>query len=397
MRLVVIANARIPSERAHPLQIMRMAEAFAAQDASVWLVHSRRATTEAMRGVRDPFAYFGVERNFRMIGVPCVDLIKRVTSDWAWLNRAPLRLFAHLLQLWTFALSTLGVAPRLRPDVVYSRDLLPLMLVWLFSRRPAVFCFEGHTTPRSRCSQRLHLWAARRMDRIVVISDGLRRWYLEHGFAPERIMTAHDAVSLRAFEGLSRDEAREALGLAPDTPAICYLGHLYPWKGVDVLLEAARALDPKARVYVVGGVPPDLDRIADRARDRPNVEITGHLPPEDARRRLMACDVAVIPFSGRTAIAREHTSPLKLFEYMAAGCAIVASDLPSLREVLADGRNALLVAPDDPAALAAGISRVLRDPELAARIGRAARAEVEEHTWTRRAASILDFLKSAAA
>ena len=394
MKLVIIANARIPSEKAHPLQIMHMAEAFAAQGAGVWLVYSRRANTEAMRKVRDPFAYFGVERSFGLIGTPCIDLVKRVTIDWPWLNRAPLRLFAHLLQLWSFALSTLGLVPRLRADVVYSRDLLPLTLVQLFSRRRAIHCFEAHTTPHSRWSQRLHLWAARQMDRIVVISAGLREWYLERGLAPERILIARDAVSLRPFESLSRSAAREALGIGPDTPAVCYLGHLYPWKGVDVLLEAVRALDPEVPVYVVGGVPPDLDRIARRAADLPNVTVTGHLPPAEARRYLMACDLAVIPFSGRTAIAREHASPLKLFEYMAAGCAIVASDLPSLREVLADGRNAVLVAPDDPGALAAGVSRVLHDHELAARIRQAARAEVEEHTWTQRAASILDFLKS---
>jgi glycosyltransferase involved in cell wall biosynthesis len=346
-----------------------------------------------MRGVSDPFGYFGVGRDFGLIGMPCVDLVKRVTLDWPWLNRAPLRLFAHLLQLGTFSVSALGLVPRLRPDVLYSRDLLPLTLIRLFTRRPCIHCFEAHTTPRSRLSRRLHLWAVRQMDRIVVISDGLRRWYLEHGLPPDRVLTARDAVSLRAFEGLSRKEAREALGIGPDTPTVCYLGHLYPWKGVDVLLQAAPRLDPEVRIYVVGGMAPDLDRIAEGARDLPNVEVTGHLPPQQARRYLVACDLAVMPFTGRTAIAREHTSPLKLFEYMAAGCAIVASDLPSLREVLVDGHNAVLVPPDDPAALAAGITRVLRDHELTARIQRAARAEVEEHTWTRRAASVLDFLK----
>jgi glycosyltransferase involved in cell wall biosynthesis len=261
-------------------------------------------------------------------------------------------------------------------------------------RRPGVYCFEAHTTPNSAASRRLHLWAVRRVQRVVVISEALRRWYLDHGIAPERLLLARDAADPAVFEGITRDQARAVLGIDADAPMVCYLGHLYPWKGVDTLLQAVPELDPDVRVFVVGGVSPDLDRIRDAAHGLPNVYLTGHLAPAEARRYLTACDVAIIPFSATSAIARDHTSPLKLFEYMAAGCAIVASDLPSLREVLTDGRNAVLVKPDDPRALAAGISRVLRDHELAARIRRAARAEVEAHTWTRRAASILDFLGS---
>ena len=106
-----------------------------------------------------------------------------------------------------------------------------------------------------------------------------------------------------------------------------------------------------------------------------NVRVVGHRPPAEARRYLAAADVAVIPLSGATIIAREHTSPLKMFEYMAAGVPIVASDLPSLREVLRHEHNALLVPPDDNAALAAAIERLLGDHELAARLARTARNE----------------------
>ena len=143
---------------------------------------------------------------------------------------------------------------------------------------------------------------------------------------------------------------------------------------------------------IVGGVPPDLDRIRRLAGARRNVRTTGHRPPAEARRYLAAADVAIIPFSGATIIAREHTSPLKMFEYMAAGVPIVASDLPSLREVLRHEHNALLVPPDDNAALAAAIERLLSDHELAARLAGTARNEVADCTWNRRAAGIVGFL-----
>ncbi len=388
----MVANARIPSERAHPLQLMHMAAAFAANGAAVTLAYARRANTAAMRGVADPFAYTGVSKTFALAGLPCVDAIKRVTIDWPLLNRGPLRLAAHALQLGTFTLASLGTVPRWRPDVVYSRDLLPLTALRLLSRRRARYCFEVHTAPRSRLSAALHRWAARRMDAVIAITEGLRRWYLEAGFDPAHILVAPDAVDLAAFEGADRQAARAALGVAADARAVCYVGHLYAWKGVDTLVRAARRCDPAVQWFIVGGVPPDLTRIRAAAADLPNVHVPGHLPPARARRYLTAADAAVIPFSARHAIAREYTSPLKMFEYMAAARPIVASDLPSLREVLQDGRNALLVAPDDPQALAEGVMRVLADPALAQRLAAAARQDADTRTWTRRAATILEFI-----
>ena len=396
-RIVMVANARIPSERAHPLQIMHMAAGFASGGATVLLAYARRANTTAMRAVRDPFQYAGVARSFALVGLPTVDAIKRVTIDWPALNHGPIRLLTHLLQLWSFAIAALTVVRRWRPNVIYSRDLLPLTVLRLLLGQPACFCFEVHTVPRSRLSAALHLWAARRMDAVVAITESLRRWYLDAGFDPARLVVAPDAVDIRAFADRDRGKARSALGIPVDVSVVCYLGHLYPWKGVETLVEAARRAAPEVRWVVVGGIPPDLDRIRAAASDLPNVQITGHLPPDDARQYLLAADVAVIPFSARQVIAREHTSPLKLFEYMAAERPIVASDLPSLREVLHDERNALLVAPDDPSALAAAVTRLLTDTALAVRLAQAARTEVESRTWTQRAAVIREFLESTSA
>ena len=120
--------------------------------------------------------------------------------------------------------------------------------------------------------------------------------------------------------------------------------------------------------------------------------VIGHLSPSLARKYLLAADVAVIPFSAREEIARSYTSPLKLFEYMAAQRPIVASNLPSLREILRDGENALLVTPDEPEALADAVTRLLNDHVLARALAQVARAEVEDMTWTKRAESIVIFL-----
>ena len=100
----------------------------------------------------------------------------------------------------------------------------------------------------------------------------------------------------------------------------------------------------------------------------------------------MLRDAAVLVLPNRaTTVSARYTSPLKLFEYLALGKPIVASDLPALREVLRDQENAILVPPDRPLALAAALREVLDDPALAERLGRGARADAPQYSWDRRA------------
>jgi glycosyltransferase involved in cell wall biosynthesis len=114
------------------------------------------------------------------------------------------------------------------------------------------------------------------------------------------------------------------------------------------------------------------------------VTFTGLIPPVEVAARLRQADVLVLP-NPASVISSEFTSPLKLFEYMASGRPIVASDLPSLREVLRDGENALLVEPGNPQALTAGVARIKNDPALGRRLAERAMEDVRQFTWGRRA------------
>jgi glycosyltransferase involved in cell wall biosynthesis len=99
---------------------------------------------------------------------------------------------------------------------------------------------------------------------------------------------------------------------------------------------------------------------------------------------LARCMILVLP-NPASAISSRFTSPLKLFEYMAAGRAIVASDLPSIREVVRDNAQALLVAPGSPEALGEAIQKLIEDRALAEKVARSAYAEAPKYTWGRRA------------
>jgi glycosyltransferase involved in cell wall biosynthesis len=118
--------------------------------------------------------------------------------------------------------------------------------------------------------------------------------------------------------------------------------------------------------------------IADR------VTFTGLVAPGQVPEHLRNADILVLP-NPASAISNHATSPLKLFEYMAAGKPIVASNLPSIGEVLTHEVNALLVAPGDAEALAGAIGNLVADADLRARLGAAARRDVAEYSWDRRA------------
>jgi glycosyltransferase involved in cell wall biosynthesis len=154
---------------------------------------------------------------------------------------------------------------------------------------------------------------------------------------------------------------------------------------------------PETRVVIVGGQTnwtqddPDIAELAERARhlgvaDR--VELRGHVPYDRVPHALSEASVALLPLPDEP-VARLFTSPLKLFDYMAAGVPIVASDLPALREVLRHEENALLARPGDPDAFAEATRRLLADPGLAVRLGKQARADVSHYSWDARARSLL--------
>lgn len=245
----------------------------------------------------------------------------------------------------------------------------------------------------------------------------------EEGMAGERLARL-EALESRVLAGAGRvlaisgplARALEATGLpkvppvvvpsgvaeeffaAPDGPRqpdlVAYAGGLGPWKGVDLLLRAV-AKAPAARLEVLGGEPGSGDwrRLAGLASElglgrrltmRPRAG-------QDAVRELLArATVAVWPGSGRQRIAAEFTSPLKLFEYLAAGCAVAAPRLPAALAVLSEGSDAAFFAPDDPDDLGRVLEGLLADPGRAAALARAGRDTARDYTWDARARTIAD-------
>jgi glycosyltransferase involved in cell wall biosynthesis len=187
----------------------------------------------------------------------------------------------------------------------------------------------------------------------------------------------------------ARDEARRRVGLAREPRRIAvYAGHLYAGRGVGLILDLARRR-PDHLFVLVGGRGGDVERCRARATGMGNVCVAGFRPPAEIPAWLAAADVLLMPYADRIATAgggdtAAWASPMKMFEYLAAGRPILASTLPVLGEVLADGVNALLLPHDRPERWAEALARLAAEPELAATLAARARRDASGYTWEER-------------
>jgi len=353
------------------------------------VVPFRVQTNKQMRVIKDIWQYYGVEDKFRITTLPSLDLIFVGSHLPSWIEY----LFFYL-QASTFYVFAILYSLLRKAEIIYSRDPQFLFVLSLIKPnwRPRMY-YEAHTFPGSRVGRRLRSWVGKRIGGLIVITDKLKELYVELGVSEDKTLVARDGVDLQRFkEETGKERAREKLGLPIDKKIICYTGHLFPWKGVYTLADSAKLLQ-QCLFVVVGGMDDDIRRFQEylKAEGISNVEVVGYVQPSIVPDYLFAADTLVLPNSAKAKIASHYTSPLKLFEYMASQRPIVASNLPSLREVLQNGESAVLVKPDDPEALAEGIERTLSDAELAARIGRQAREDVVQYTWEERAVNIATF------
>ncbi len=288
-------------------------------------------------------------------------------------------------------------AAQFRPDLIYERYNLYHLAGALLARRTALKFYLEVNAPlvdeRSRfgdlrlrrLARRLEAWTWRAATRVVAVTGVLKSVIAAAGVPPERIEVVPNGIDPADFADLP------ARPDAPDPLVLGFVGFVRDWHGLDAVIAAmaAHAGTPRLDLVVVGDGPvrPALERQAAALGIADRVRFTGLAPHADVPRLVAGFDIALQP----RAVA--YASPLKLFDYMAAGCAIVAPDQPNIREILTDGETALLFDPARPEALWQALLRLAGDAALRARLGAAARTRIEQrrYTWAGNAARLIEW------
>ncbi|HVA13659.1 MAG TPA: glycosyltransferase family 4 protein [Stellaceae bacterium] len=277
------------------------------------------------------------------------------------------------------------------PDIIYERYNLNLLAgTWLATLTGTPLLLEVNAPlAQERASfgglrlhplaWRIENWVWRSADRVLPVSGPLASLCLAAGVAGDRIAVIPNAADPLVHDGIEGEAAKRALGLDGKI-VLGFSGFMREWHGLDRIIEALAQPDlPPAVQFLLLGDGPARAAMEQRAAalgiaDR--VTFAGIVARHELGRHVAAFDIALQP----KAVA--YASPLKLFDYMAAGKAIVAPDQPNIRELLVNGRSALLFDPQRQAAMLDAVLRLAQDAGLRRRLGAGARRSLDERGFT---------------
>jgi glycosyltransferase involved in cell wall biosynthesis len=365
MKIIYIANSMMPSRSANSIQVMKTCEAFSKKGAEITLLIP--LSLKSLFARIDLFDFYCIGKRFK---------IKKIFS----LPRRGIAVFYLLSAAYTIFKKV---------DIIYTRQIEAAMLASLCRKR---FVLEMHSDLIDRVDRLFYRWIYRSKFflRLILISSYLKKMFLIYGFDKKKISVLPDGVDINIFVNKkTRKYKRIRVG---------YGGHLFKGRGIETIEELSVSM-PNIDFYLWGGTDKLLDYWRKRTKDIKNIYFEGFVKNNILAAKLANCDVLVMPYQEKVAVFGNRgdtvkwMSPLKMFEYMATGRPIIASDLAAIREVLRDGYNAILVPCGDIEKWKTAVEVLVSNKRIASKIGWNARNDVEtKYTWDIRTKKILGVL-----
>ena len=373
MKIAYISTAEIPSTRANSLQVMKVCQALGqlGEDVRLYLPGGAVVEWEKLSET------YGLEERFPILRFTSRPLFKRID----------------------FAFRAVSQARRDSIDLVYTRVPWAALIA---RARGMKTVLEMHDLPTGRFGPMVYRrYLRQRTPGLIVYITAALKEVIDRATGveakPGEFMISPDGVDLARYEQLpDPHQARATLGL-PENFTALYAGGFYPGRGLESLEPLAQAF-PQVQFLWVGGTPEQVAHWQARldASNIKNVPLTGYVANSRLPLYQAAAEVLLMPYSqsfggsGGGNIARV-SSPLKLFEYLASGRAILASDLPVLREVLSD-QTASFYQPEDFTDLCQKFSQLISDQPMRKRLGESARESAQAYDWKSRMAEILKII-----
>ncbi len=370
MKICCITSFRIPSKAANSIQVMKVSQALSQLGHEVVLFAPGHVHTPW----KELAVLYGLNLPFEVIWLPAYARLKRYDFAVNAVRRAALRK-ADLIYTWLPQAGLLG-------------NLLGFPVV-----------LEIHDRPTGRFGG----WLLRRMaesrgeKRFAVITRALEaalRREFRIPFKADEVVIAPNGVDLQRFEQLpAPSAARRQLNL-PERMTAVYSGHLYAGRGMDLLLGLAQRF-PDIHFLWVGGQPEAVESYREiiRVKGLSNVTLTGFVENQRLPLYQAAGEILLMPYERQIAgsgggNSADICSPMKMFEYLACGRAILVSDLPVLHEVL-NQSNAVFCPPQDLEGWSAALSTLASEPNRIENLGKRARETARRFTWVVRQEKIL--------
>jgi glycosyltransferase involved in cell wall biosynthesis len=371
MKIAFIASSQVPSTTANSIQVMKVCQSAAAlgHEARLWVPGSSDTPWATLQ------SHYGLSHSFDIQWQPTQQILKR----------------------YDLAITAINQAIAWKADLVYT--WLPQAAVLALMRHvPAIL--EVHDLPSGRMGPHLfkQFLRQRGRKRLLAITQALYdRLRAEYHFnlGDHEYRIAPNGADLERYKGLPDPvEARKILGLR-DGLTVGYTGHFYSGRGMDLLLKLIPSL-PELNFLFVGGQPEKVItwRAHMQQSNYNNVQTTGFIDSLQLPLYQAAADILLMPYEQVIAgssggNSAEICSPMKMFDYMAAGRAILTSDLPVLHEVL-NQANAMFCAPNDVEGWRSSLLRLAGDADLRQRLGTQAKRDAERYSWNARARNALD-------
>lgn len=283
----------------------------------------------------------------------------------------------------------------LKPDLIFLRNVV---LVHAAIANNVPFIYESHNSLMHDSSRLLNtIWTKyivrvssnTLMKKFIAISGALGDFWIKQGIADEKVLSVHDGFDEAMFKDqLSIKEARAMLEMPLLDKTVLYVGSLYRDRGIEDIIFLASEL-PTIKFRVVGGPDAERSRYIElaSAEDVGNIEFLGSIEHRKVPTYLFSSDILLMTWSSAVKTI-EYCSPLKLFEYMAAGRVIVGHGFRTIREVLVDGEDSYLADPESREELLKQLTRAIADDSQL--FGDRARAKAfNEYSWDRRAGLIM--------
>ena len=380
----------LPSESGMAIQILSDCHAVATRGMDVY-VYTVGSPVHPVASVEDGLAFYGLRPqaslHVRRLGFARKSLRKRFAAPFFW--AAVVR---DLLRQRGARPVVLSRSRRITRWLLALRRVLPVRYAVVHEiHEDGVKGLPGTDVAAAAVDAERDFFG--RLDAIVATSPAVGRHLRDAYGLGERVHIIPNGANVERF----LDHApSESVGGGRSEFVLAYAGAFAGWKQVPMILEALCHLPSHVRLVIMGGKRKhhaadraSLMQLADRLGVTARVDYRGFVPPADVPKALSEADILLLPL-GDNPIARYFTCPLKLFEYMATGLPIIAPAYPTITPFVTDRVSALLLDPMTPLTIARAVEELIRDPQLAAELGRNARREAPRYSRERRAEQLIE-------